>query len=270
MPAKSRPNRIEYSTFIQGFEAIEAYFSDYAFSPHRHDTYGIGYTTAGIQVFTYRGATRYSCPGEVFVLHPDEEHDGRPGTEEGYGYRILYIAPELICGTSDHAVLPFVTEAVSANPRLKAIIRDVFCACDDLQEDLQRIDLLTELADRLIQASDQTPLALEGVSVKRMRKIWEHLLACAVSGISLSVLEREHGMDRYSISRHFRRLYGVSPYRFITLRRLDLVKKGIRDGMSLAEAALAAGFADQSHMTRHFRKAFGLSPGMWRSLLRVD
>ncbi|MFX6182848.1 helix-turn-helix domain-containing protein, partial [Acinetobacter baumannii] len=35
---------------------------------------------------------------------------------------------------------------------------------------------------------------------------------------------------------------------------------------SLAEAAFAAGFADQSHMTRQFKQAFGLSPGRWRDM----
>jgi AraC-like DNA-binding protein len=35
---------------------------------------------------------------------------------------------------------------------------------------------------------------------------------------------------------------------------------------ALADAAVAAGFADQSRMTRAFRDAFGISPGKWRKL----
>ncbi|MGE0424676.1 MAG: helix-turn-helix domain-containing protein [Reyranellaceae bacterium] len=34
----------------------------------------------------------------------------------------------------------------------------------------------------------------------------------------------------------------------------------------MANAAVASGFADQSHMTRHFRRAYGLSPGRWAML----
>jgi len=34
----------------------------------------------------------------------------------------------------------------------------------------------------------------------------------------------------------------------------------------LADAALACGFADQSHMTRQFKKTYGVSPGRWSAL----
>ena len=70
-------------------ERIEAFFSGVGFDPHRHDTYAIGTTLAGVQAFRYRGAARRSLPGQVFVLHPDETHDGRAGTAQGFRYRIL-------------------------------------------------------------------------------------------------------------------------------------------------------------------------------------
>ena len=46
------------------------------------------------------------------VLHPDEAHDGRAGSEAGFGYRQIYVEPSLIlavlhelCG--EGAALPF-------------------------------------------------------------------------------------------------------------------------------------------------------------------
>jgi hypothetical protein len=44
------------------------------------------------------------------------------------------------------------------------------------------------------------------------------------------------------------------------------VKAEIAHGISLADAAYAAGFADQSHMTRHFKSRFGLTPGRYAAL----
>ena len=34
------------------------YLCDSAYEPHRHDSYAIGITTAGVQTFRYRGTRR--------------------------------------------------------------------------------------------------------------------------------------------------------------------------------------------------------------------
>ena len=47
------------------------------------------------------------------------------------------------------------------------------------------------------------------------------------------------------------------------MRRLEMVRRLLLGGATLASAAMAAGFADQSHMTRHFLKTHGLTPGRW-------
>ncbi|MFY3005905.1 helix-turn-helix domain-containing protein, partial [Achromobacter xylosoxidans] len=86
--------------------------------------------------------------------------------------------------------------------------------------------------------------------------------------VSLDELERAAGIDRWSLSRDFRALYGTSPYRYALLRRLDLARRLIAAGQPLAQAALAAGFTDQSHMTRRHAEAFGMTPAHWRGTLR--
>src|ERR1051325_11016814 len=79
-----------------GLELLEAWFGGRGFDRHRHDTYGIGVTEVGVQLFDYRGRAEHSVPGQVTVLHPDERHDGRPGTAGGFGYRIVYVEPARI------------------------------------------------------------------------------------------------------------------------------------------------------------------------------
>jgi AraC-like DNA-binding protein len=39
----------------------------------------------------------------------------------------------------------------------------------------------------------------------------------------------------------------------------------IRNGLSLAEVALACGFYDQAHMTNAFRKSLGVTPAALRA-----
>src|SRR5882724_11693186 len=80
-------------------------------------------------------------------------------------------------------------------------------------------------------------------------------------------MERVADLDRWSLARQFRAAFGTSPSRFRTMRQLDLVRRLVKSGNSLADAALDAGFADQSHMSRQFKRAYGLTPARWRAAL---
>jgi AraC family transcriptional regulator len=51
-------------------------------------------------------------------------------------------------------------------------------------------------------------------------------------------------------------------------RRVELAKTLLtQDNLSMAEIALAAGFAHQSHMARHMRRVLGLPPRAMKRLL---
>ena len=52
--------------------------------------------------------------------------------------------------------------------------------------------------------------------------------------LTLADLEAASGRDRWSLSRDFRALYGVS-YRYATLRRLDVCRRLMLAGQGLAE-----------------------------------
>lgn len=243
-------------------ERIEAFFSGYGYSLHRHDTYAIGRTLSGVQSFRYRGGQRNSLPGATIVLHPDELHDGQAGTEDGFQYRMIYVEPALIQQILGAKPLPFIKNGISADPRLYAasnvLLRSIDCAMDGLEED----DALFALANALSVVSG-APKYKQNVDCRAAQKAREFIHSALGRPLTLSELAEQSGRDRWSLSRDFRLLFGTSPYRYLTMRRLDLVRSLLIQGQSLAGAALIAGFADQSHMTRHFSKTYGLSPSRW-------
>ena len=82
---------------------------------------------------------------------------------------------------------------------------------------------------------------------------------------SLTALARECLLSRSYFSRAFTRSTGLTPHRWLVRRRIEVAKEMMDDQrLSLAEIALACGFADQSHFTRNFSKACGTTPGSWR------
>lgn len=251
-----------------GLERIEAFFAGHGYDPHRHDTYALGLTNHGVQAFRYRGAAQHSVPGQVYVLHPDEAHDGHAGTPGGFRYRSLYIEPRLIREAlgGGHA-LPFVRQTVASHRRLAAALR---WALDDLErplEELQRDQIIVEIAGALAAADPSLPqralAARHARAVDRAREMIEANIRC---GVASGELEAATGLTRYALARHFRACLGTSPYRYLVMRRLDRARALIGRGTGLADAAFASGFADQSHLTRHFKQTYGLSPGKWKGI----
>ena len=262
-----------------GLERIEAYFAGHAYDAHRHDSYAIGVTLSGVQSFDYRGTRVDSTAGKLIVIHPDERHDGRAGAAGGFAYRMLYVEPRLIqtalAGDAGRArSLPFLADALSNDRRLARAVR---LALADLDHDIEELDadrIVLELAEALaaldpgIGAPRPSPAC--AVAVERARQLLDAAANHDEVGraVASAELEAATGLDRYSLARHFRTLLGTSPYRYLVMRRLDRARALMRAGQSLADAAYAAGFADQSHMTRQFHQAYGVSPGRWRAMGR--
>ena len=237
-----------------------------AFSPHRHDTYTVALTMAGVQTFNYRGAIRHSLPGQVLILHPDEVHDGHCRDEAGFSYWAAYIPPTHVQTVLGGAELPFVVNGISANPALITAVVNMVIDCAGVEDPGAYEDALYDLA----QAMNEVAGKMAKVKIANrtaVMRVREFLDTAVVSGARLDQLEKVSGCDRWQLSRDFRALLGTSPYRYLQYRRVDLAKQLLREGAKLADAAHGAGFADQSHFGRTFRKAVGLTPKEW---LRSD
>ncbi|PZR43870.1 MAG: AraC family transcriptional regulator, partial [Stutzerimonas stutzeri] len=83
------------------------------------------------------------------------------------------------------------------------------------------------------------------------------------SAVTLENLASECGLGRFRLVRDFARLTGLTPHAYLLQRRTELARRLIASGTPLAEAAIASGFADQSHMTRNFTRRYGYTPGTY-------
>jgi AraC-like DNA-binding protein len=248
-----------------GLERAEVHLGGCAFAPHRHDVYAIGVTTSGVQTFAYRGEHRVCLPGQVHVL-PGRGPRRRPGTDDGFGYRILYVAPELVRDALGRRPLPFIADPVQdlspPSRVVAALLRDI----DEPVDELAAASLSVAVADCLLALSGALVPRQEPVDVAAVEAVRRHLAARAHEPTSAATLEAIAGCDRWALARHFRRAYGTSPDRYRLQRRLALARAAIAQGAPLARAAADAGFTDQSHLTRQFRRAYGFTPARWRDL----
>ena len=225
-----RTNAIRLGAGAPGLERAEMRFASCRFSPHRHDTYAIGITTAGVQEFRYRGRRHICLPGQLHFLHPDETHDGGPATDAGFAYRILYVEP----GARPRGARTDGRSRSSPSPSRTGRRRPVSCdACSTRWTTRSATSEGTRRPPRsrrpwLRWAAERS--ARGGSIWRRSRACASYIAAHASEPTPASTLERIAGIDRYAIARQFRRAYGTSPDRYRTMRRLRTGADGDRGG----------------------------------------
>ena len=123
------------------------------------------------------------------------------------------------------------------------------------------------LAARLAQLAGGRPLRdcppLAGPRLARALALVQDRLA---ESLRLDDLAAAAGLSPFHFCRAFKAATGLSPHRFVTLRRVAMVQNLLRRAPArpLAEIAAACGFAHHSHLTACFRKATGTTPALWR------
>src|SRR5437588_11173228 len=199
-----RSDSIRFGPSAHGIERAEVYLSTCAFEPHRHDTYAIGITTAGVQIFSYRRSRRICLPGQLHVLHPDEAHDGAAATDDGFGYRILYVAPELVRDALEGRALPFVADPVQEPTPAARPIAALLADIDEPISEMRAVEIAAAVADGLLSLSGgqvPRPARIDGRAVELVR---DYLTAHACERTPAALLEGIAGIDRFAIARQFR------------------------------------------------------------------
>jgi AraC-like DNA-binding protein len=88
-------------------------------------------------------------------------------------------------------------------------------------------------------------------------------LEAAPGPVTLDALARAVHLSKSHLVRLFRTQVGLPPHAYLLRLRISRACRLLAGGIPIAEAAHAAGFADQSHLTRHFKYYLGLTPGAY-------
>ncbi len=249
---------------------FKARFTRHRYALHTHPTYVIALITAGCERIRIGRRDVLAPAGTVAIVNPEEWHDGERGAEQGWAYRTFYPSVPLMTAVSRELGRdrgPVFPHALIEDTRLA----EALAAAHEgsLSEDATEAEesLLLALRHLIVRHADWNahPEEREDSGSRRRISLYQELIERELSSrLELQRLAEAARVTRFQVIRDFKKAIGVTPAAYIRDRRLRRAGILIDEGLPLAEAALAAGFSDQSHLCRAFRATRGMTPGMVR------
>jgi AraC family transcriptional regulator len=208
----------------------------------------------------YNGRERF-CGPHMLAFHPPMElHAEHVDGEEVSSFNIE-ITPAWAGGFAGRALRLDQPFDCCAGPAVGLAVRvldefEHFDASSPLIVEGLMLQLLG-VCDRQARGASSVPRWLRGVSDllrEHCRESW-----------TLGAIAAEAGVHPGHLATAFRRHFGCTIGEFVRRQRIALACRALAEADTpLAEVALQAGFADQSHFTRVFRRQLGLTPAAYR------
>jgi AraC-like DNA-binding protein len=257
---------------LPGVDLLRARYVTHTFAKHTHNAYTIALVQSGIEEWRDRNSLQRAGPGGMPIVNPGTLHTGHAGAPEGWTYRVIYPAPDVVAGVAAELGMgrgtPQFPAPVLDDPAVAALLVAAHRAAES-GDALAASSLTRLLLARMLQRHGRVgagrtaavPGPAAGGAAARAREILEARLA---SPPGLEALAAAVGTRPFSLLRAFRDCYGLPPHAYLTQRRVERARELLDAGHAPAQVAVTTGFFDQAHLSRHFRRIVGVPPSAYQ------
>lgn len=253
---------------LDGFDVVEAWFPPREYlARHAHDRACVAMMLEGSFELAIGGRLQ-PCPPTAIATEPaGESHSNRIGSA---GARVVVIQPD---PRRADLLRPFDRVLDRPTHRHHAGIAS---RAAQLARELDRPDDLAPLAAESAVLEILVVLGRLALETERLPPRWllrarDLVHARFREPLRIADLAREVDVHPGHLARAFRQHFRMTLGSYVRSLRLDWVaQRLLRSEESLASLALAAGFADQSHLTRAFKGHSGLTPRAYRGARRPN
>ena len=268
------PDKYPYLEVRTTLESTQPY------AEHFHSAFSFGLILEGGTCFTLMGQAHEALKGDIVLIAPGLPHSCNPlhgkarsylmayfdaawfarnichplGIAEAYEVPMPVVRDPALFQQGIAAMEAFCNGADDAEMRFAVLFtqlqRGYGCLANSAEHAGKKVDYPLAAANILLTA-DSTPVA-------------DGNCPPATNHAPVTSLARRAGLRRESFSRAFRRTAGLPPKAWLHCLRLEKARAMLRQGKSIADAALAAGYVDQSHFHRMFVKFYSVTPGCYQ------
>jgi AraC-like DNA-binding protein len=260
-------NRSKYWNYddIPGLSLLLADFTTHEYAPHAHEAFVIAVTEYGGAEFKSRGTVDRAHRSALLVFNPGEPHSGNMGGSERWQYRSMYLTDRAIRSVCDGlglASVPYFTRNSFSDRDLvrafTALHRQLEADEGQLARDASLYESFSGLFQRHAAPITKPEDAPQDKAVVQL--VIEFMLEHYGDDLALDDLARLCGLTPFQLIRCFNKTVGLPPHAYLTQIRLKMACRLLREGVPMADVALAVGFYDQSALNKHFKRSYGMTP----------
>lgn len=257
---------------LDNLELLVADFSVQRFDAHWHDTWSVGVVLTGAHDNSPKAnGDGLVAPGQVTIIHPGEVHAGVVVSETACKYLMLYPSHEVVLEALEQtgSRIASVPSGGHCNHELaNALISLASTLTDEASPSLDCESVWENCLDAFTKAisghGNQSILKSGKLAKLGLRQARDYLHAHVTEHIQLNDLASASSLSKFYLCRQFAAEFGLSPHRYHRHLRLQMARRLLAEGMSIADVAFECGFADQAHLGRQFRMSYGVTPGALR------
>ncbi|GAB3982099.1 AraC family transcriptional regulator [Actinoallomurus acanthiterrae] len=209
-----------------GVDLLSARYVTHRYSRHAHATYTVALIESGVEEFEHAGSLLRAAAGQVALLNPEVVHSGHAGIPEGWRYRVLYpavdVVAELAAELGAPGGTPYFPHTVVDDPEAARLLRAVHRSADAGDALASSSTLHHALAGLLRRHAARPPRSMpDGAPPRAVRAAREILHERLPDPPSLDDLAAMVGTGRFALLRAFRAAYGLPPHAYLTNLRVQ-------------------------------------------------
>lgn len=238
---------------------------------HTHDEYEIFFFIEGDAHYVVEGKNYSLEPGDIIVIRRHEMHRiFHHNTDAAYSRCVLMVSPEFF---RSHNCLQYerqfkeindgVGNKISAKVVRSSGLYDAFVRARKYSEDFTITDspvmqaIVTEILHLI---NEVTLFAHDDMPNNQIKKIMTYINNNYINNLSLEDIAERFFISKYHLCHMFKKATGLTVHRYITQKRITMVKDLTAEGYNITSAVLESGFNSYSSFYRAYLKEFGVPP----------
>lgn len=263
LPAASRFWRDPAVPFIEARNVTDGRLISHA--AHAHESFSIGAVTAGQSTYINGELRCAIAAGTVVLMNPGAVHACNPLDDQPWAYHMLYVDVPWLAALQAQLGLGRAGEFVavaplwSTDPALFDGVVALFACLSNAGIDAAaKAQAAQAFFTQMLRMLAPAPLVGAPCPVTR---VVAFIRAQCTEPLTLEQMAAVAGWSPSYLIRAFKQRHGMTPHAYLNDVRLQYARRQLRAGVAIAEAAQAAGFADQAHLQRLFKRSLAATPG---------